>query len=149
MSRTGKVTLPWGDGEYEFRLAYKQLLLLQEECDAGPAFMANRLREQDADWRVKDIRETIRLGLMGAGMSQADALTKITRFVDSVPLEENRLVAWVILKTAIVGAPDEPILGKAPRKRNKASRFQEEKSPSVASSASPAPSASALTSSTA
>jgi hypothetical protein len=133
MSRHGEITLGWGDGRYTFRLGYGELLLLQEACDAGPAFIANRLAS--GHWRTQDVRETIRLGLMGAGMSQADALTKITRFVDNVAWAQNCLIAYAILQAAIIGPQDEAV-GKAQgARKRKASGSPKAKSPSPGSSA--------------
>lgn len=110
MSRSAKVTLSWGDGEYVFRLRIGELVELQEKCDAGPAFILERLATQR--WKVQDIRETIRLGLMGGGLTPTKALALVTRYVDSRPLQENINHAYVILASAIVGHEDEP-LGKA------------------------------------
>lgn len=119
MSRHGEITFPWGDQEYKFRLGYGELRQLQEACDAGPPRIADRLRPYDPinnphgdNWRIQDIRETIRLGLIGGGMSSHDALVKVTRFVDNIPLIENRFVAYAIIQAAISGATDE-MLGKA------------------------------------
>lgn len=134
MSRHGEVTLPWGDGDYKFRLAYGELRDLQEACDAGPPWIADRLR--DGNYRVEYIRETMRLALIGGGMSQSDALTKVRLFCEP-RLEENRLIAWAIIRTALEGAADEK-LGKAVEavtKKKKASGFRGTRSPSQESTA--------------
>lgn len=147
MSRHGEVTIPWGDQEYKFRLGYGELRQLQEACDAGPPRIADRLRPYDVqlnphgdNWRIQDIRETIRLGLIGGGMTSHDALVKVIKFVDAVPLIENRFIAYAIIQAAISGATDE-MLGKAEGapKEKKARRSRTERSPSHESMA-PAPS---------
>jgi hypothetical protein len=118
-SRHGDVTIAWGDDEYNFRLGYGELRQLQEACEAGPRRIASRLMLYDAarnpfgdDYRLADVRETIRLGLIGGGKTQSEALILVRKFVDSRPLEENRLIAFSILQPVIWGAKDEPV-GKA------------------------------------
>jgi hypothetical protein len=107
MSRDGSITLTWGDGEHRFRLAIGQLRELQEKCDAGPAEIAVRLA--DGRWRVNDVRETIRLGLIGGGMPPGDALKLTVRFVDERPWLESVPAAQAVLMAALVGAPEEPV----------------------------------------
>jgi hypothetical protein len=114
MSRSAKITLTWGDGEYTFRLRIAELVELQEKCDAGPAFILERLAT--GRWKVEDIRETIRLGLIGGaggdkGFSPSKATTLVQRYVDARPLQENINHAYAILAASVVGHEDEP-LGK-------------------------------------
>jgi hypothetical protein len=110
MSRDGSISLTWGDGEHRFRLAIGQLRELQEKCDAGPAEIAGRLT--DGRWRVNDVREAVRLGLIGGGMVPAEAYRLTARYVDERPLLESVPVAQAVLMAALVGAPEEPV-GKA------------------------------------
>jgi hypothetical protein len=135
MSRHGEITLGWGDGDYRFRLGYGQLRQLQEACDAGPAWIANRLRGDQ--WRVEDVRETLRLGLIGGGMAQGEALDKVRKFVEEdSSYAANCIPAWAVLQAAILGPIDEKSLGKAMRARKvKAERSPREKSPSQVSTA--------------
>lgn len=105
MSRDGSTTFVWGDGEHQFKLAIGQLRELQENVDAGPAFILERL--QTGRWMVDDIREPIRLGLIGGGMKPADAHKLVVRYVDERPLLENLPAARAILLVALVGAGDE------------------------------------------
>ena len=109
MSRGGEVTLQCWDGEHTFRLRIGELRTLQEKCDAGPAFILGRLR--DATWRIDDIRETLRLGLIGAGIEQQKALTLTVEHVDGVPLTNNIVNAHAVLMAAIFGIEEER-LGK-------------------------------------
>lgn len=127
MSRHADVTIPWGDDEYTFRLGLKQLRALQEVCDAGPPFIAARLRANQ--WRVDDVRETIRLGLIGAKIDQNKVLTLMGRFVDSVPLADNVLIAWTIINAAIYGTDEEPVGKKVEGEPIEATSSPEAKSP--------------------
>lgn len=110
MSADGALTMLWGDGEFRFRLAIGQLRELQEKANAGPPELFERLRTNT--WRVDDIRETLRLGLIGGGMSPTDALTKVIRYVDARPLFENVGPALNVLGAALLGVPDDQPAGK-------------------------------------
>lgn len=59
----GKVYLPFADGVYAFRLGFGQVVELQTLTDAGPLEIYRRLLS--GEWRFADVRETIRLGLIG------------------------------------------------------------------------------------
>lgn len=67
------------------------------------------MRSIGGDWRVDDIRETIRLGLIGGGMSQTDAYILISQYVEERPWAENIGTAVEILAHAISGEPDDPV----------------------------------------
>ena len=104
MSRSGQVKIDWADGEHTFALKIAQLIELQEKCDAGPPLILARL--QGGAWLVSDVRETVRLGLLGGGASPTDALKLTMRYVDERPLGENAIVAQIILASALFGAPE-------------------------------------------
>lgn len=136
MSRHGDIALPWGDGEYKFRVGVKEARQIEEICDVGIKRIYNTLCHYDAaanphgdNWRVWHIRETVRIALIGGGVTQAEALSLITKFFDSRPLAENAIIALIILKTALVGAPDEQV-GKAEGAETKANSSPMKKSPS-------------------
>jgi len=107
MSSDGSITFPWADGEYRFRLAIGQLRELQDKCDAGPAQIAHRLGV--GLWRVDDVRETLRLGLIGGGMKPVEALILVKRYVDERPWMESVNPAQLVLMAALVGDPNEPV----------------------------------------
>lgn len=110
MSRNAAITFAWADGEYAFRLAIGQLRSLQEKCDAGPGEILARVIS--GRWKLDDLRETIRLGLIGGGMEPVPAMKLVREYVDERPLMESVLPARVILMAALVGPADEPV-GKA------------------------------------
>lgn len=110
MSADGSVTLAWGDGEHKFRLPIGGLRELQQKCDAGAIEVMDRLR--DRRWRVDDVRETLRLGLIGGGMTPVDALILVKRYVDDRPIMESVPTAFAVLMAALIGVPDDPV-GKA------------------------------------
>lgn len=95
------VTLVWADGEHPFRLKLGQIVELQEKCDAGPHMIY--MRVENGMWRVNDLRETIRLGLIGGGMKPDQATKLVRTYVDERPLLESRETALAILGAALVG----------------------------------------------
>lgn len=139
MSRRAEVTLEWADGDYLFALKWGQLIELQEKTDAGPYFLLGRLH--DGTWRIGDIREVIRLGLIGGGMEPIRALGMVKRYVEDRPPMENLATAQAILGIAIMGAPEEKV-GKADAGAEKSKRRSRvEKSASPASTEPAPPSA--------
>lgn len=110
MAADARVTLAWYDGEDEFRLGIGEIRVLQDKTGVGPDALRRRLLS--GDWLIDDIRETIRLGLIGAGCKPSDAMDKVKRAVDARPFGENVFIAATIITAAIIGVPDDPA-GKA------------------------------------
>ncbi len=102
---SGTLTFDWADGPHTFRLAIAQLRELQDKTGVGPAALFDRLASRQ--WRVDDLRETIRLGLIGGGMDPLDALVLVKRYVDDRPLMESIEPTWRILAAALVGPVDD------------------------------------------
>ncbi len=117
MSHEASITLPWGDGRYTFCLKWDELFALQKECDAGPLVILSRLR--GGTWRLEDIANVIRWGLVGGGQTPEKALSLVETYVQSRPPMENAMFAQGILNLAVTGPADQP-LGKPPRRRKKA-----------------------------
>lgn len=106
MSRDASIgPLPWADGDYTFRLGWGEIALLQEATDCGPLFLMERLAGKH--WRIGDISNTIRLGLIGGGTKPEDALKLVRAYVESRPPMENVMMAYAILAAGVQGAPDE------------------------------------------
>jgi len=114
MSRDASITLAWADGEYTFRLAWAELIMLQEARDAGPFVIHQRL--VDGTCRVEDIAEVIRCGLIGGGMTPVNAMKKVEIYVKGRPPRENLTMAFAVLGVALNGAPDEPVKKKRRQK---------------------------------
>jgi hypothetical protein len=116
MSRDASIELDWADGRHTFRLAWGELIKLQEACDAGPMVVLHRLT--GSAWRLEDISATIRLGLIGGGATPEAALKLVRDYVEARPPLENLMLAQGILSVAVVGPPDEPP-GEPKRRRTK------------------------------
>lgn len=107
MSRDGSITLPFADGQHFFRYAWGQFRELQEKCDAGPMEILARLEQ--SRWRIDDVSEVLRIGLIGGGMKPLEAANLVNRYVLAQPPADNIINAILVLAAGIHGAPDEPV----------------------------------------
>lgn len=122
MSANGTVTIVWAGGEDTFCLAkLGHQLDLEEKCGAGIFEVASRLYSTvfvlqqgmlGGAARVNDVREVIRLGLLGGGMSAEKAMAAVKRHVDEAPLGETVPIAYRVLAAALAGVPGEDAPGK-------------------------------------
>ena len=124
MAVNGEVELTWGDGEHKFNIAkLKCVLELEEKCGVGVAEIYQRITT--GKWKFNDIRETLRLGLIGGGMPPDRAIRLINRYCDDRPWSESILPAQAILIAAIVGVPGDELTKKAETERATAERSSE------------------------
>jgi Phage tail tube protein, GTA-gp10 len=133
MAVNGEVELTWGDGEHKFNIAkLKCILELEDKCGVGVAEIYQRI--STGKWRYNDIRETLRLGLIGAGMTPDKASRLINRYCDDRPWTESLLTAQAVLVSAMVGVPGDDF-----EKKTKADRSTDDPSftPTADSSAPP------------
>jgi len=108
MAVNGEVELTWADGTHKFNIAkVAQILELEDKCGCGIAEVFSRIR--DGKWRLNDIRETIRLGLIGAGQEPLKALVLVQRYVDERPLTESVYIALVVIMAALTGVPGDEV----------------------------------------
>lgn len=106
-NRDARITEDFADGTYDFCMNYGAIRLLQEARDMGPLFIWG-LIEANA-WRVEDIREIVRCGLIGGGMAPIRALKMVTMYVEERPIMENVGLARKILGAGLIGAPEEDV----------------------------------------
>lgn len=124
MSANADITFGWADGkDYTFALPIGQLEELQEQTGAGPEELLHRLtilpKEQGGAMESirlgllrpgpRDLREILRLGLIGGGMKPDRAAILVARYVDKRPRLESYLPARLVLTAAIVGVPGDPV----------------------------------------
>jgi hypothetical protein len=107
MSRSAKITAFFGDGDHDFALRIGECEELQELLDCG---LAESLQRVEAV-RVNDIRQVLRLGLIGGGMSKEDAFRLVTRHLTPGDLGACAVLAARVVGAAIVGSPEE-LLGE-------------------------------------
>ncbi len=130
MGGDARFSFPWADGVHVFRLGIGEIRELQDVTGVGPHALLKRIMA--GEWRVDDLRETIRLGLIGGGMEPAKALPLVIRYVENRPLLESVRPALAVLSAVLSGFAETPV-GKPKAKRKK----------TAAGSASPTSSASA------
>lgn len=99
--------LSWHGGEHEFALPLGQLRALQDSCDAGPEQIFNRMRM--GEWRIDDILETLRLGLIGGGLDKKEAGSLVLRICDQGDLANLKLTALQVLQHALFAPADDPL----------------------------------------
>lgn len=95
MSQHGLITLDFGDGAYDFRLSLAGIEELEAKTEVSIYLIADKLRMKLA--RLVEMREVIRIGLIGGGTKPADALALVRRYLDERPLEETRDVALAVV----------------------------------------------------
>lgn len=106
--RHGQFSTDWADGTYTFRLGLAELEELERRFDRSIFVIATRLGERQAT--SSEIREVLRIGLIGGGeTSAADALALVRRYVDERPLEESRDVAYAIALASLLRLSPEEI----------------------------------------
>lgn len=138
MSSDAKVTIFWGDGDNDFRFGIGQFRELQQKVNGrrqeigapliGPMSLLNTLRTNDA-W-PDDVRDVLRIGLVGAGMDPKVAHQKLVTYFDKRPLLENMLPAFSVLFAGLVGDPAE---GPDASKKKTEARTSTSPSPSESS----------------
>lgn len=108
MSANGTRSIVWAGGEDAFCVAKVGLILdLEEKCKAGIGVIAARL--ECGAYYLNDVRETIRLGLIGGGKTPDQAMAAVKAHVDENPISHCQLVAYEIIKAALFGVPDDPV----------------------------------------
>jgi hypothetical protein len=107
MSRDGSCEIAFNGQQTMFTLAWRELMKIQEACDAGPYVVLDRLLS--GRWLLQDISEVIKWGLIGGGMPQAEALKLVATEVERRRPLENLIIAQTILGAGLVGAPEEDV----------------------------------------
>lgn len=120
MAINGTIDLDWSNGTNTFNVAKIGLMLeLEEKCgNTGVFEIADRLESSivagaegrlGGRARVNDIRETIRLGLIGGGTPPAEAAKIVRDHVDTRPLLESALLAYNIVAASLRGVQGDDV----------------------------------------
>jgi hypothetical protein len=83
----------------ELRLG--EIAELERLCGAGIAAVLVRLSTMQ--WRYDDIRETVRLGLMGGGASEPEATAIVMRALDPAPKGAHLQLAADVVNACVMG----------------------------------------------
>ncbi|BCM87086.1 gene transfer agent family protein [Methylobacterium indicum] len=107
MSRDGHVDLDLEGATHRFRLAIGDLEALQEATGLGPVALLQRLHA-GLSYRFRDVRDVLRLGLIGGGTPVPRAHA-IARRLDGLPCIALIAKAALVLAAALEGAEDERV----------------------------------------
>ena len=92
----------FGDADHRFTLnPVEHLRELQEKTGVGPMALFRRLYSGNYD--TDDIREIIRVGLVGGGLSASEAHKLVKRYIDAEPLNTHAGLALEIMGAALFG----------------------------------------------
>lgn len=105
MNNQGELTTNWGDGEHTFRLTVKGVIELEQKCDAAFAVIFARLN--DMTFKLSDVRETLRIGLIGGAMPPTKAHELVERY--ALPLIESLPIARAVVAGVMFGFEASPL----------------------------------------
>ena len=94
----------FGDKEREFQLNPTLLLELERLVGAGAWGIARRLFAGEAF--AQEVRETIRLGLVGGGETPQRAAELVETYLAATPYAETYGIASAVMLAAMHGAPE-------------------------------------------
>jgi hypothetical protein len=90
----------WPGGEHPFRLGIGELRAIEQRSDAGCAVVFGRLLGMQ--WKIDDVMNPIRLGLIGGGMQEKDAQRLVEKVLDTASPWELAVTAATIMKKFIM-----------------------------------------------
>lgn len=116
MSADGSIALVWGDGElHVFRFGIGQFRELQEKVNGrriaigapmvGPMSLVRLLQANDA-W-PDDVRDVIRIGLLGGSKPSGDVHRLMVNYFDPVAPLNHMRTAFTVLMAGLAGAPED------------------------------------------
>lgn len=108
--RSCEIELVFADNSYLFRLPAKRIAELQDRCGAGIGAIYKRT--MSGDFYENDLKEIVRLGLIGGGLEPLEARKLIDRYCDAWPLNVWFVHAAAIL-SACVNGYEKPSEGEA------------------------------------
>ena len=101
-----------GDAKHPFQLTAPMIIELERLTGSGIGTIAKRMFTQD--YRLTEVTETIRLGLIGGGMDPKRAKEMIEAYVDNRPIGDSINVALTVMNATFFGEvtrinpPQEP-----------------------------------------
>jgi hypothetical protein len=114
-----EVELEFGDGSYLFKLNVKNIAELQEKCGAGIGEIYGRILS--GAYRLEDLTETVRLGLIGGGIEGPAARKLIERYTPGQDtaraLEWWHKTAYAVIAACIHGYQPPPEEGDVGEKK--------------------------------
>ena len=102
--RQGK-EIVWPGGEHTFMLNIGELRALEQKTNAGAFVTMTRLLT--SQWHIDDVIATIRLGLMGGGMTDAESKKTLDKALDLASPYKLAITAAEILNHSIMWDEDD------------------------------------------
>ena len=103
-----KTVRNWQGGEHAFLFDYGALRGLEDARDAGAYYTLQRL--MSGLFRLDDVTDVIKFGLIGGGMGEGDARRLVTRVAGEVPLYALALFAASILGPFTLDNANDPAI---------------------------------------
>lgn len=107
------VVLTWKGGEHSFALRIGELQALQDATGEGPGASLQRLYlsmqsgPMMGGWKIADVVDTVRLGLIGGGMERTEATKIVRETVDRNGITSLVTTACEVLLDALAEKDDE------------------------------------------
>lgn len=140
MSRLARVRLFLWDGDKDFQMECEQLMELEESLKAPLYPLLARLGAKAA--LLHEVRETLRIGLVGAGMDRQAAHDLVVKACTPGAYQALFATAYGVLGSGLEGVPrEDPALGEpvaetpAMKKKTKASSSRTDGSAGASSTA--------------
>jgi len=105
MSTYARFTELFADGEYTFDLDIDQAIEFEKKLEKS--LYATCINMTRGIWFVEDVKEIVRLALIGGGMRPVDALRLVTTYVEKRPIAENTALCVRILEAAFFGQEEK------------------------------------------
>lgn len=106
-----EITLLWEGGEHKFALPANEVRALEGATDAGLEELLQRMAA--GRWRVDDLLNIIRFGLIGGGMAASKAAPLVKQAFDLSPLFAFKDPAYKIVAAKLVGVDGEAVWNQA------------------------------------
>lgn len=101
-----QITQPFADGEYNFALTWDGAIEWEEKTSRS-LYGTFKFMAEHQSGMVADVREIIRIALVGGGLAPIRALSLVKRYVEGRPLDESLPVALSAIEAFLFGPVDK------------------------------------------
>ncbi len=105
-----QIKLAFADGEYTFALTWAGAEEWEEKTGRSLYHTFNEMVSSRTGF-VNDVREIIRIALIGGGLAPTEAFSLIKRYVSERPMAESMPVALSAIEAFLFGPDEEPANG--------------------------------------
>ena len=96
----------FGDNEYTFALTWAGADEWEKKTGRSLFYTFNVMVSAQTGF-VEDVKEIIRIGLIGGGLQPSEAFSLVKRYVEQRPLSESMPVALMAMEAFLFGSADE------------------------------------------